>query len=300
MNDKKILVTGAGGFLGSCMMRTLAESWEMIGTYHRQPLSYPGAQMVDLEITDFAALASLLDEQRPRAVIHLAALTNVDQGQSATGRMEQVNVRATGELARLCKQREIRLVYASTDLVYGQGDGPHIETETVTPLSHYARTKYEGEERLIETGGDFVICRIANMYGPPGPTSNSFSDWLTAGFTGGKKLPLYHDQFRSFLNTFDAARVLAELIEKAPAGEVYNLGGPQRLSRVEFGKLFAEVFGYDAGLIEPTSLADDDKGMLRGFDCSLDLTKLTDLIDYRLHSVKDALVHWTGGVDNRR
>ena len=295
MTISRILVTGASGFLGAGVLRTLAGTMDLTGVYHAHPLEVPGARLVCCDITDAGALDSLLDEARPEVVLHLAAFTRVDEGEGARERVARVNEEATGRLAALCAERGVRLLYVSTDLVYGAGEGPHGEDGEAAPLSHYARTKLEGERLVREAGGDFVICRTAILYGPAGPASHSFSDWLHQRFGAGETVPLYRDQYRSFLYTVDAALALAEIAERAPSGWTVNVGGPKRMDRLTFGEAFARAFGYDASLIRPISIHEDGRGRLRGPDCSLDTSRLCALVTRPPRPVDEALAHWRAG-----
>ena len=294
MAAPRLLVTGAAGFLGWTALRVLAGRYEVIGTVHERMIDAAGVPLVRVDVTDAAAFRRLLAETRPRAVLHLAALTSVDQGEREPERFAEVNREVTGRIARVCADLGVRLVYASTDLVYGRGPGSHREDEVASPLSVYARTKLEGEEAVRRAAGDFAICRLANMYGPSGPANRCFADWMRGLLDAGREVPLYRDQFRSFLYAPDAARALAEVAENAPSGETYNLGGPERMDRLAFGRLFAEAFGLDASLLRPISIADDGLGLLRGADCSLDVAKAGALLGSPPRAPREALADWAG------
>ena len=297
MSPSRFLVTGAAGFLGSTVLRALAGRHELIGTIHEKTIESAGAPLVPLvplDVDDAAAFRQLVTETRPRAVLHLAALTSVDQGEREPERFARGNREATGRLAGVCADLGVRLVYVSTDLVYGRGAGPHREDDVPEPLSVYARTKLEGEDAVRRAGGDYAICRLANLFGPSGPTSRCFADWMRERLAAGLDVPLYRDQVRSFLYAEDAARALAEVAEKAPSGETYNLGGPRPMDRFAFGRLYVEAFGLDGSRLRPISIADDGLGHLRGADCSMDVTKVAALLGFAPRAPREALADWAG------
>ena len=295
MAIERILVTGATGFLGWNVLRALSARYRVLGGWFSRRYRQPGVRMIQLDVTDPVGVLSVLDRDRPDAVFHLAAMTNVDTGEDAEDLLAEVNVDGTGHIADACAKRGIRLIFTSTDLVYGNGAGPHAEDEPPAPRSAYAASKVRAERRVAESGADHVVCRTALLYGPAGPHSRSFADWLHEGFAEGRTVPLYRDQYRSFLYAEDAARALADTAERAPSGSLFNLGGPSRMSRVEFGTLFARAFGYDERLIRPISMNDDGQGHLRGPDCSLDVSKLAALTTAPPRAPAEALADWAKG-----
>lgn len=148
-----ILVTGAGGLVGSALVRTGKVT---------------GLTRADLDITDPDAVNEALAHHQPHAVINAAAQAGVDRADEEPDWTMRVNGVAPGDLARSCRERGIRLIHLSTDYVL---DAPELERldETVpsNPQSTYARTKRVGEEAVLAQDG--VVVRLQWVYHPGSP-----------------------------------------------------------------------------------------------------------------------------------
>lgn len=138
----KILVTGAGGFVGGHLMLVLAQHYPhatLIGAGNA-----PGDTR--LELTDFAAVDALVEQIRPDACVHLAAVAAIGDARSNPERAWQVNLHGTLALARaiLTHAPACRLVFASSADLYGasfRAGVPLDETAVLAPLNTYGSTK---------------------------------------------------------------------------------------------------------------------------------------------------------------
>ena len=148
----RILVTGAGGLVGSALVR----SGEVTGLTRAQ-----------LDITDESAVARMIDTQRPDAIINAAAQAGVDTADSEPEWTFKVNSAAPEMMAGLARKNGVRLIHLSTDYVL---DAPSMEripeTEEPRPRSTYARSKLEGEEAVLSAGG--TVVRLQWVYSPLG------------------------------------------------------------------------------------------------------------------------------------
>jgi dTDP-4-dehydrorhamnose reductase len=130
----RILVTGAGGQLGSAVSK-IAKSFEIISLDAHA-----------LDITNSHEIEERFDEVAPDVVLNAAAYTAVDRAESDTDRAMQVNGHAVQLLAAACRRHGAKLVHVSTDFIFdGTASSPIATSETPSPMSVYGHTKLAGE-----------------------------------------------------------------------------------------------------------------------------------------------------------
>ena len=114
---KKLLVTGAHGFLGWNICQTAKQAWEIFGTVFSNHGDIAGVNITKIDLTDFEALKKMFQEVCPDAVIHTAAKTDPNFCQTHWVESRKINVDASVNIAGLCADYEIPCVFTSTDLV---------------------------------------------------------------------------------------------------------------------------------------------------------------------------------------
>jgi len=235
----RILLTGASGFLGGVFCRELAREHEITGLCQTRQVRLPGVRTLRLDLArdgaEARALAGLLDAERFDAVVHAAALSSPNQCQREPELSRRVNVQATTLLAGLCAERGLPLAFTSTDLVFDGAQGLYAEDAAPCPLSLYAEHKVLAEQAVLARhpeGG--LVCRLPLLYGRAEPGAACFLDGFLAAARRGETLRLFEDEFRSPADARDVARGLALMLARGARG-ILHLGGPERLSRLEFG-----------------------------------------------------------------
>ena len=232
----KVLVTGVAGQLGHDVMNELAKrGHEGVGS--DLAAEYSGiadgsavAKMpyVSMDITDAAAVETVLQEVKPDAVVHCAAWTAVDlaEDDDKVDKVRSINAGGTKNIAEVCKKLDCKMVYLSTDYVFdGQGTKPwDPDCKTYQPLNVYGQTKLEGELAVSETLDKYFIVRIAWVFGVNG--KNFIKTMLNVGKTH-DTLKVVSDQVGTPTYTYDLARLLVDMIETDKYGyyHVTNEGG---------------------------------------------------------------------------
>jgi dTDP-4-dehydrorhamnose reductase len=211
-------------------------------------------------------------------VIHLAGITVVSQALSITqSDLKDINVVASGTLAKLAKEHSAKIIYTSTDLVYSGSEGGMLkESGKLAPASLYASTKLEGEFAVSDATDDYLILRVALMYGFSLGKVKAFFQEAYEKVTSGREVVLFHDQCRSSLSVLEGARMFAELIEKDTKEKVINFGAPERTSRADLFSRFAKKAWLDEKLLVIKSLK-DFPNLPQVFDVSVDISLLKSL-----------------------
>ena len=272
MKNRKLLITGVSGFLGWHICQAGLKSWDVIGTYNQNATQIDGVDVRCLDLCDSAGVIEFLDEVKPDAIIHAAAMSQPNACEVQPEHSAAVNIGATGCLAEWCGSAGIPMLFTSTDLVFDGEHAPYDEEVAVDPISVYGRYKVEAEKVVLENVSNGLVCRMPLMFGYRDGKSASFiGSWLDK-MRSGDSLTLFDDEFRTPVSGNCAAEGLLLALESGWRGTLH-FGGNESISRYEFGLKFADTFGVSAGLISAVKIADIKMASPRARDVSLDSSK---------------------------
>ncbi|HIM73516.1 MAG TPA: dTDP-4-dehydrorhamnose reductase [Candidatus Marinimicrobia bacterium] len=242
---KKVLITGAGGQLGSSME---LEDFIMITTsrFHNDAVESPTID-ADLDITNEYQVKTIIAENDPDIIVHLAAMTNVDGCELNPDQAYEVNVRGT---VNLLNHFNGKFVLLSTDYVFDGNEGPYSENDTVNPKNVYGKTKLEAERKVREFSADWLILRTNVVWNIGGKYKASFVDWLVEELDEGNQVRIVTDQWNNPTHTEDLGCVINELLKHDASG-LYHYGSAEVLNRYDFARLIANIYNLDENLIKP-------------------------------------------------
>lgn len=269
---KKLLVTGASGFLGWNLCQFAAQNWEVCGTYFGHKVEIFNTSLYKVDLRDYEAVEELFQTIKPDAVIHTAAASKPNFCQINPQESYAINVTASTNIARLCHKHKIHCAFTSTDLVFDGKNPFYSEADPVSPICYYGEQKVAAESKMSEIHDAIALCRMPLMFGQASPVSPSFIQGMISNFRAGKEVNLFVDEFRTPASGVTAATGLLLAIEKKVQG-LLHLGGKDRISRYEFGLLLADIWHLPQELIKPGKQADVDMVAKRSPDTSLDSSK---------------------------
>ncbi|MEO8426769.1 MAG: SDR family oxidoreductase [Verrucomicrobiota bacterium] len=276
MASQTAWVTGAGGLIGNYLVQTapaFAPGWKIVGLTRAR-----------LELTDFGAVRTAFNIQRPQLLIHCAALSKSPICEANPAFARKLNVEVTRHLVELASG--IPLIFFSTDLVFDGRKGNYVESDRVSPLSVYAETKVAAEQAVLRNPRHTVVRTSLN--GGVSPSGErSFNEELRGAWRAGKSLNLFTDEFRCPIPAELTARAVWELIAKNQPG-LYHLAGSERLSRWQIGQLIAPRWPQLNPRIEPGSLK-DYQGAPRPPDTSLNCARIQELLSFPLPGLTEWL-----------
>lgn len=272
---KRLLVTGASGFLGWNICRILKKDWDLVGIYFAHPITIPGVRTVKLDLADYAGLKEFFERIRPDAVVHSAAISNPNFCQFNRTASHKVNVEASINLAGLCADHSSVCLFTSSDLVFDGKCAPYREEDPVGPVNVYGEQKVLAEQGMFERHPGVIICRMPLMFGDPGPVASSFVQPMITAMQEGRELRLFVDEFRTPISANVAVQGISMALEKA-AG-IIHLGGMERISRYDFGRLLREVGHFQNAKLIACKQQDVRMAAPRSADVSLDNAKAVAL-----------------------
>lgn len=304
---KKILVTGAAGFIGSNLVKQLLTEGNLVSGIDNFDDFYdpqlkrnnlkdytntPQFTLFEGDIRDKKFLHAVFNSVNPDCVVHLAARAGVRPSIEDPGLYYDVNVNGTLNLLEVMRQHKVHdLVFASSSSVYGNNEKtPFSETDNVdNPISPYAASKKAGEllcytyHHLYQFN---IYClRFFTVYGHnqrPEMAIQKFGNLIKEG----KAITMYGDGLSKRDYTFieDIVKGIVTSIERVKGYEIINLGNHQTISLIDLINLIAEITGYKA-VIEHKPMQPGDVDITFA-----DIAKAGKLLDYYPnHSISEGL-----------
>jgi len=283
---KKLLITGASGFLGWNLCHEAKKSWDVTGIFHAHPVTQEGVSTVQLDLTDYKALKRVFGDLNPNAVIHAAAAASPNYCQEHPSESVQINIDASVNIAGLCADRKIPYVFTSTDLVFNGLEAPYSEDDTPMPLNIYGEQKVLAEEKVLKTYPDAAVCRMPLMFGDTSPAYPTFFQQMLRSLKEGNELRLFTDEYRTPVSARTAAKGL--LLALAKGKGLIHLGGIERISRYHFGLLLMDVMEISEARLIQCEQKDMAMSAPRAPDLSLDSSKAFAL-GYKPLSLREQL-----------
>ena len=273
--QQRYLVTGATGYVGESLLRSLpvqAPGGPVLGLGWTREL--PGARIVRLDLRDAGAVRKLLREFLPTAVFHCAAATEVADCEKDPAAARAHIVEATRHLldGLSAEAPGATIAALSTDVVFDGERGMYREEDEARPLSVYGRLKLESERLVLRHPGGLVL-RSSLIFGRRGTHKGTFLAWMIDTLAGGRPLTLFEDELRTPVFVEDLGRAMIAMVRRRQRG-LWHAGGPERLSRVEMGRVVCRAFSFDESLIRAVRLADSTYPAPRPRDVSLDSSRL--------------------------
>lgn len=283
-----IVVTGASGLLGAAVASHAVEAGhEVVGLCHSHPVVIPGAKIISVDLADSNSLHEKITALHPRAIIHCAAATNVDWCEDHPAETEKVNLTATARLAEVAAGLGAGFLYVSTDAVFDGRRGNYKETDDPAPLNVYARTKLAAEQAAVELLPSTIVTRV-NIYGWNIQNKHSLAEWMLAKLDAGERLPGFTDVVFSPTLVNDLAEILLAMLDRRLSG-IYHVVGSEAISKFEFARRLATVFGHDPERVTPIRCADARLKAERPLNVSLSVSKVETALDRKLPGVDAGL-----------
>ncbi|MFL0248946.1 SDR family oxidoreductase [Clostridium neuense] len=231
---KTIVVTGKDGFFASRFIDYYKEKYNIIGFSHD-----------DLDITNEKQTVSIISKYKPDYLVHAAAISDTGACERNPEKSFEVNVKGSINVAKACVKTKAKLIYLSSDQVYGGNDevGPYDE-EKYVPNNVYGKHKIQAEKEILRVMQNVVILRLTWLFDLPErqKKTNSNIVWnIAKALMENKAVKFPANEYRGITYVHDLVKNFDKIID-LPVG-VYNAGSENNLSTYEVAKTVIAAMG---------------------------------------------------------
>lgn len=270
----RVLITGISGLLGRHLIQHLpGKRSDTLGLYRRHPLYDPRllSKRVNLLSPDFQRIIS---DFGPDVIIHCAGIANVKEVDAKPDIAHRLALDVTEELSKLSSSIGARLIFISTDSVFGFSTSFNKEDDPTNPTTLYARLKLESERIIAAYNPNHVIVRT-RFYGD-GPPGSHFIPTILFNLSEQKSSECAPFLQNTQIYAGNLAEVLFELATHSFCG-VLHIVEDDCLSRLDLALLICDVFGYDPSYIKQMPFEGNPPLGQKGFQIALsnDLARRT-------------------------
>jgi dTDP-4-dehydrorhamnose reductase len=230
----KIVILGAGGRLGSALLRHYRGKFDLIGFSHSE-----------LDFSDLDGLHEKLRTLNFDLIINAAGFTKVDLCETQPDRAFLINAEAPRVLAEICDEKNARLIHFSTDYVFdGEKGEPYTEEDEASPISIYGESKLAGEKNVLAGQNQNLVVRVSWVFGPDRP---SFIDAMIQQAQENEEVAAVADKFSTPTFTLDIAGMLPRFFDGNIPGGILHLANAGQCSWQEYAQWAVDCC-HDAGL----------------------------------------------------
>jgi dTDP-4-dehydrorhamnose reductase len=247
----KMLVTGAGGFVGRTLVEHSRDTGErVIGLRH-----------AELDISNQGQVNAILERESPDVLVNCAAWTDVDACESNPARAQAVNAHGPELLAQACRRLDALLITISTDYVFdGEKNGFYTQRDQPNPKSAYATSKLDGERRAQAAWARTVVVRTGYIFGPGG---QNFLSSIVERVRRGERVRAIEDCFGTPTYALDLAKRLRQLAALDLPGIYHVVNAGEGASFAEFAHRAVDIAGLGPDLVENISSSDIKRAAAR-------------------------------------
>jgi len=284
----RLLVTGATGLLGlNLCTLALNQGHEVTGLAHSRKLQNNAFDLIQIDLIEHEHALRMIEAAKPEAIIHCAAVANINRAEKAPEMTQKLNVEVPGLLAQATRRWQIPFIHISSDAVFDGKTGGYVESDAPNPLSLYARTKLAAEKGVSDANPNAIIARTV-FFGWSLSGQRSLSEFFFNNLKSGNPIQGFSDTFFSPLYVEDLGEILLEMLSEKLTG-IFHVTSPQSMSKYEFGLRMASRFGFDPDLIKPIQVRAVDRGASRSLNLTLKPDKIQAALGHSLPTVDEGI-----------
>jgi len=286
----RILITGISGLLGAniAYLYHLMRNYDSIyGTINKNPFKHSYANIFKVDFNKSNDFNFILHKYKPRVLIHTAALTSVEKCEHNPAYAFKLNSEVPAKIAKICNKERIKFVFISTDMVYNTKNVPHKETEKLKPLNVYAKSKAEAERLVLQENSQALIVRT-NFFGWSYQNKQSFAEWIIHSLSTNTHITLFYDVTFSPIYIPLLSKILQKAILKDLVG-IFNIGAPNSISKLDFGRQIGMIFKLNTKLIIPISIEEKTNLVQRPKQMEMSIGKIRKALKIKIPNVEEQI-----------
>jgi dTDP-4-dehydrorhamnose reductase len=286
----KILITGAGGMLGSDLTAALKINHDVLGA-GRNPAPHLGVRFIQRDLSQLSCALEICKKEKPEIVFHAAAMTNVDACEQDREEAMRQNHLMTAEIAKACRETGAFLIFFSTDYVFdGSKKGEYLETDSTQPVNVYGESKRAAEKSIHENKPSYAIFRVSWLYGLNG---KSFPRTILERARQQNSFEIVDDQVGRPTFTRDLAAYFAQSLQDTSVlpkmnAQIFHLANSGTCSWAEFASWLLRRADFQAATVTPIKSEKLNRPAKRPLNSVFSLEKSRNLLGASLRSWQDA------------
>jgi dTDP-4-dehydrorhamnose reductase len=289
-SSEKLILTGAAGLLGQAILDKFRSHYDLVAVINKTGIDNPpeDIEIVQADLSNKKAVSELINKHNPDIILNAAAWVDVDGCESDRKRALKSNFSVVENIVNAIKDKRIYMIQISTDYIFNGVDHPANVDDSPAPLNYYGRTKLMAEECIVDNYARYLITRTCALLGSPNRGQTNLLNYFYNSLKEGKEVQAPEDIYANPIWVENLAELLLEAIQKGYKG-MLHLGGRDYLSRYEFARVFANVFGFDQSLIKPVAAIHQRRPAKRPQYAGLNVDQTQDKFEIPLLTAREAL-----------
>ncbi|MCI1648867.1 MAG: NAD(P)-dependent oxidoreductase [Bacteroides sp.] len=296
---KKVLIIGANGFIGHRLLSDFSQKTDYVtygSSLHKdispQPDNY---HFFCSDICRIKDLDHLFQSIKPDIVINTSALSVPDYCELHHEEAERINITAVENMARYCEKLGSRFIHLSTDFVFrGNTTRLYTEEDQPDPVNYYGFTKLKSEKCIAEICSNYVIVRVAVVYGASLPNQHGNILQLVANrLKSGQTIRVVSDQWRTPTFVGDITQGIEKLVPH-PYNGIYHICGAECVTIAEIAYRVANILKLDDSLIVPLTSTEMNEATPRPLFSGLSIDKARKELEYKPCMLNEGITRMFG------
>lgn len=297
----KILITGAGGMLGTDLGNVLSTDFEIVGL-ERRPVTHLTVPYDICDLTQARKTRDAILSHKPEVIFHTAAMTDVDYCEEHHDEALENNVAATKHVVEAANEIDAPVIFYSTDYVFDGGKkGEYGETDLPNPLSFYGKTKRMAEEYILSTAKRAFIFRITWLFGIWG---RCFPKAILRQAAEVTKMNVVDDQIGRPTWSWDVSQAMRQVLQTKkdvllkPGVEIFHLGNSGTVHWADYARFILKGSGLGAVKVKDIPSAHLKRPAPRPANSVLCLEKAEKVLGLKLRSWEEATLEFLPKLKN--